>query len=432
MRAKAPRSLAATPPAPAANPWLATSALRRLTISLILAEQEDLVSKGRLPRQAMISLLDPNLAPAEQDSLSIDEDGLGFDSLSRLSLILRVNRFFHLEATGIEDYLLTHRSLGDWVALLDQHLLMMGEDAQITFATSGSAGPAKQICHTASNLLAEVQALCQGPIAMKMQPNARIVSLVPPHHIFGFLFTCLLPSAVGATVLDLHRASPFAAIRRARANDWVIGTPLTWRTLHDSGLVFATGVQGVTSAGSACDRTWSVRQVNSLDRMTEIYGATETGGLGTRIHPDAPFDLLSHLARDPAGDAVMRCNSAEGPLPLQDHLDWVGPRQFHIRGRRDDVVKVGGVNVSPAHVSKVLCACEGVAAAAVRLGEERMKAFVVPAPGFSPTTLEPALRAYILRTLPAPARPTRVTFGPELPVNAMGKSCDWDPMPTIE
>lgn len=416
-------------PITAANPWLAPAALRRLAISLILAEQEDLVAKGRLPRGALTALDDPNLSTDAQDALRIDEDGLGFDSLSRLSLILRINRFFHLSDTGIEDYLLMHRRLGDWVALLDQHLRLLGEGARFTFATSGSAGPVKHVCHTATALLAEVQAHRQGPLA-KIPPGARILSLVPPHHIYGFLFTCVLPQAIGATVVDLHHAGPFAAIRHARAGDLVIGTPLNWRLLHDSGLRFAPGVQGVTSAGPACPRTWAVQHVNGLTHLTEVYGATETGGIGTRSGAEAPFDLLSHLVREPGGDTVGPRGSA--PLPLQDDLDWVAARQFRIQGRRDDVVKVGGINVSPAHVKTVLCACEGVAAVAVRLGQERIKAFVVPAPGVTPSALEPVLRAHILRALPAPARPAPVTFGPALPVNAMGKSCDWDPLPGDE
>ena len=409
-----------------ANVWLAAETIRRLSVSLVLAEQEDLVARGQMPRDAMAALQDPRLSAMQQDALLIDADGLGFDSLARLKLILRFNRFFNLSDTGIEDYLLLQRSLGDWCGLLDHHLRLVADRAQFTFATSGSAGPVKHISHSASDLLAEVQALRHGPLVHLAQ-GTRIVLLVPPHHIYGFLFGCLLPRVLGGPVLDLRLAGPTAVFHHAMPGDLIIGTTLNWQLVHDSGRVFPPSVSGITSAGASSDKTWATRHVNDLDHLTEVYGATETGGIGTRSDPDAPFRLLPHLTHTKAG-AVQRARD-QYRLAVQDRLVWEGDGYFRVLGRLDDVVKVGGVNVSPAHVVGVLCACDGVAFASVRLGNDRMKAFVVAKPGSDPPELEARLRAHILRNLSAPARPASLTFGATLPVNAMGKSCDWATTP---
>ena len=121
--------------APQVLPRLTAETIRRLCINLIFAEQTELVGKGLMARGLLQPLQDPGLSPHDLDGLGIDEEGLGFDSLARLGLILRVNRFFQLSTTGIEDYLLVHRSLGDWVGLIGQHLDMVGNSAVFTFDT---------------------------------------------------------------------------------------------------------------------------------------------------------------------------------------------------------------------------------------------------------------------------------------------------------
>ncbi len=404
--------------------FLAAGPIRRLCVSLILAEQKDLIAKGQMPRDATRPLENPRLAAAVLDRLRVDEDGLGFDSLARLGLILRVNRFFNLSATGVEDYLLMQRSLGEWVELIGEHFRLIGAEAALTFDTSGSGGPVKHVNHRASGLEAEMRALLAGPL----QPFAtgmtgRTLTLVPPHHIYGFLFTCLLPMLAECPVLDLHQTGPAAVFRHAKAGDLIIGTPFNWQMLHRTGLRLPDGVLGVTSAGPSTAATWDVLPANGLAQLIEIYGATETGGLGHRTSFSAPFQLLPHLnARD---------HKIFGPdgvaLNVQDRLDWVTSNSFHVQGRRDDVVQVAGVNVSPAEVCRRISLMDGVAEVAVRPGPDRLKAFVVP--GLTvrdQAAFEAAVRSHILVSLSAPARPASLTFGVALPRNAMGKVCDWD------
>jgi 4-coumarate--CoA ligase len=406
-----------------ANPLLAATTLRRLCVSLIRAEQADLAAKGQMGPTTLGYLADPSLSPSGIDALAIDEDGLGFDSLSRLSLILRVNRFFDLAQTGIEDYLLMHRTIGAWVRLLDHHLQIVGDQTRFGFATSGSAGPVKHVRHRIQDLLSEVAALRDGPLG-HVQAGARVLCLVPPHHIYGFLFGCLLPQVIGADVVDLSLSGPTAVARQARPGDLIIGTPLNWQLLHDSGITLPAGVSGVTSAGPSTETTWAVRSVNGLAHLTEVYGATETGGVGFRSDPVAPFCLLPHLTRTGTTE-VLSTDGSGPPRPVQDRLDWVDDARFRVIGRVDDVVKVAGVNVSPSHVRAILRECDGVIDAAVRLGDGRMRAFVVPHAEMDLITLERQLNAHILRHLVAAARPSELTFGPSLPQNTMGKSCDW-------
>jgi long-chain acyl-CoA synthetase len=444
--AKMPRSSAGTdtsrPPFPKkaveTPEWLDRGTIRRLIKSLIHVEHERLASAGRIDPCFATRLAAPYITAQDIEALAIDEATLGFDSLSLIDLVLAVNRLFGLHTTGVEDYLMVQRTIGDWTGLVHHHLSLRGPDANFTFMTSGSSGAPREITHSARYLTTEIRAFLMGPMeGFSTVSDVRILALVPAHHIYGFLFTCLLPKIAGFEVLDLCRAGPNAASRLAKAGDIVVGTPFTWQILEKTRSALAPGVCGVTSGAPSTQQTWDGAKALGLDRMIEIYGATETSGIGTRRSFDAPFDLLPHLKmsqdeiylhEDTPGGVT---NSvADGrPLPLQDNLVWQGKHKFAVAGRKDDMVQIGGVNVSPQHVREVLLAAGGVADAAVRLDLDRLKAFVVPAPRQPPEddqTLQARLREVLRSKLPAPARPQNIRIGDEIPKNSIGKLTDWD------
>jgi acyl-coenzyme A synthetase/AMP-(fatty) acid ligase len=64
-----------------------------------------------------------------------------------------------------------------------------------TVFTSGSTGPMLAAPKTAASLFGEAHALAR---SFGIGPGDRIVGSVPPVHIYGLLFTLLLPLACGA------------------------------------------------------------------------------------------------------------------------------------------------------------------------------------------------------------------------------------------
>ena len=407
-----------------AAPDLDARSLRRLVLSLIMAEQDQLQRSGSLHRDHHLLGMVATLPDAEIDRLAIAEDQLGFDSLARLDLILSINRFFQLDMSGVEDYLLVHPTIGDWIRLIGKHRSIVADDWSFGFATSGSAGKPKIIVHEAKTLWAEMMAQRAGPF-QDILPSGRIICLVPPHHIYGFLFSCVLAEILGAEVIDLHRAAPTAAFREAKRGDLVVGTPFNWEMLCKTDKSFSDGIYGVMSAGPSTPQSWKAATDLGLTRMTEIFGATETGGLGTRTSGDTPFTLLPHLIMQ-KGEVI--CQRRQRPLTLQDDLAWVNDREFTVQGRKDHAVQVAGVNVSPAMVTDHIKQVDGVADAVVRPGDPRLKAFVVPT-DFAPDeeTLRRAIQSHLQHHLAPVARPSSIDFGPALPRNGMGKLVDWHP-----
>jgi benzoate-CoA ligase family protein len=96
-------------------------------------------------------------------------------------------------------------------------------------------------------------------------------------------------------------------------------------------------------------------------------------------------------------------------------------------GRTDDMLKVGGIWVSPVEVEGTLLAHPAVTECAVvgvpdSVGLIKPKAWVVPAPGFEPTgELAEELIAYCGESMAAYKRPRWIEFVEELPKTATGK-----------
>ena len=402
---------------------LSAQDIERVTASLIRAEQDCLIRAGKMHQDAHIDARTGPLQGLPRLELSVDEDGLGFDSLARLGLVEAVNRFYGLSATGIEDYLLVHRKLAEWVTLIGEHFQRVGESACLTFGSSGSTGVQGFHAHAARHLQSEVSAHLAGAFAGAGIPGRVLVS-VPAHHIYGFLWGVMIPAALGCPAIDLPAGLPGPLLREAAPGDLIISTPFGLEQLAKTAQTLPANVAAVSSGGPTTARTWEAGAALGLSRMIEVYGASETGGLGWRDDPQVPFHRVADI--DGQGEALTR---AGAPLAVQDILDWQGAQRFFVAGRKDKVVQIAGTNVSLDLVRRTLLEEDSVADAAIRLDGERLKAFIVPRQPDAPTRpLEASLRTR-LGALPPVARPDRFTFGPTLPRSASGKLQDWDSPP---
>lgn len=337
----------------------------------------------------------------------------------------RVAEFFGLNAEDGQR-LGKMPSLEQWSQYLEGHV--GPRPHVITFSTSGSTGTPKSVKRDYAHL--EEDALC----LTAMLPNAkRIVGLVPPHHIYGFIHTVLLPKALGLPRLDLRFQPPSSILRALTSGDVVMGFPHIWKGCAETEEPIPPDVQGMTSTGPCPTEVIHALRRNGLKSMIEIYGSSENGAIAHRLSPEAPLTLMGTWRRVGTSH-VERVNAPAKhatPFSLQDVLNWVDETRFFIVGRRDNAVQVGGVNVYPSRVREVLLQAEVVEDCAVRLmrPEEgsRLKAFVVPRVGITPGhKLRDDLRTYLTHTLSAPEMPTSITFGPAIPKNDMGKETDWD------
>lgn len=349
------------------------------------------------------------------------EHGLGADSLERFQLASALGSALHMDATDLDQQLLSLPTLSDWCDCARASLALAGE--RISFRTSGSSGLPKLCTHALAQLEQEVQHW-----AGMLGPVKRILYTVPAHHIYGFLFTVLLPQALPAApqLVDARATLPARLAALARSGDLVVSFPDYWAGAAGAGQPFAPGVAGITSTAPCPDPVALQLQALGLE-LLQIYGSSETAGIGWRRQAGAAYTLLPCWERTAQPGLLLR----EGrEVALQDTLDWRGERAFLPAGRLDQAVQVGGVNVHPAAVEAVLARHPGVAEAAVRLMRpdegQRLKAFIVPADPAAPeAALAGELAAWARTHLTMAARPVSFTFGSNVPRTKQGKRADW-------
>ncbi len=349
------------------------------------------------------------------EDLAIADDApapsLASDSLERMWLAGAVGEMFHLEDEA--GALMQAPTFGAW--LDDVARAWTGE--RVTFLTSGSTGRPKPCVHLLADLATEVEAL-----AGLFPGRRRVVSAVPAHHIYGFLFTGLLPARLGLPV------APYGALR---PGDLVVSFPDHWRLVARTHAAFPPDVAGVTSTAPCPPDLREDLAARGLAAFTEVYGSSETAGLGTRRHPDPAYTLMPHWtfgAPDPDGAQTVLHRTGRA-VTLMDAVAREDERRFTLAGRRDGAVQVGGHNVHPARISERLRTHPLVADALVRPMRPdegtRLKAFVVLAEGVEEGAAREELTGWIAGAFPAPERPVGLRFGAALPVGAMGKVGDW-------
>ena len=392
--------------------WRHGPALERVVRDLVAAE----LSAARPGR----SLAPPASWPAGLD-LAVD---LGADSLDLMGAATALADLLGFVRAGMDDALLAQTRLAHWIGTAQASLAI--DDSVLTFRTSGSSGAPKRCAHHLAGLWREVDELA------RLAPGRRrILAAVPAHHIYGFLFTVLLPQASGAAlpVLELRGASPAALAGMAQAGDLVVGHPDFWGQVAALAPAFAADVVGVSSGAPCPDATARALQAGGL-RLLQVYGSSETAGVGWRERAGEPYRLFSYWRRAPDENTIARMAAGGSEcFPLQDRLDWVDATRFLPNGRIDQAVQVGGGNVFPAYVAEVLAMHPDVAQCAVRLMRldegARLKAFVVPAAGCAPAPLRAALASWIAERLTPAERPAAYSFGPALPRQPGGKGADW-------
>ena len=327
--------------------------------------------------------------------------------------------------------------------------------------TSGTTGSPKGAMHRHANLRAVCETYAQD--VLEVRPDDRFFSVAKLFFAYGFGNSLLFPLSVGATaLLEPARPSPQGVAERVRADRPTLffAGPSFLAALLAAELppdTFAS-VRLCVSAGEALPATL-------YRRFTERFGVEILDGIGSTealhiflsnragsVRPGTSGNVVRGYqleVRDedgrqvPAGapgslfvrgDSVATgywCRTDASREVFQG--EWLRTGDTYVRaddgyftclGRSSDLLKAGGIWVSPAEVEERLLQHPGVAEAAVvgvadRDELEKPVAFVVARRG---TDLDPeALVAWCREALAAFKRPRAVVVVDELPKTATGK-----------
>lgn len=301
---------------------------------------------------------------------------------------------------------------------LDRHL--------VTLTTSGSTGAHQSMAKTGAQLVGEGELVGK---AFGLRPGDRVLSTVPPHHIYGLLWGVLMPLRSGAAMLregPLHAEAVVGEIERHRVTH-LVSVPAHLAAVAAADRAPA-GVVAFSSGAPLPSATGRALQERHGWRVVEVYGSTETGGIGSREPGQelwTPFPDAT-VSADPEGvllvDSPRLDPGAPRPYRLADRIELREGGRFALLGRVDGVVKVAGKRVALREVEERLLAVPGVRDAAALAqpspglrGEEIWVA--VAASGHTPESLRTALSGW----LDPVALPRRIRVLEALPREATGK-----------
>lgn len=324
----------------------------------------------------------------------------------------QVGLFFGFEPTEFED-------LSD---LAGQAYRVYRQNRFVQLSTSGSTGTPKQCPHTEKMM--EIEGLGVGK---HFRQAKRFITLTPRQHLYGLSFAVFFVSLFKIPCEPLAPIPLQPWFSLLRSGDVIAGFPLFWEYFLKAGNTFPAGVTAVTSTGPCPKGLFDRLKQAGAEKVVELYGASETGGIGVRYSEEEPFQINDFWKVSADGSKIHR-EGIDGWLPFPDQVRFIPPRGIFPLKRMDRVVQVAGVNVSLKHVEDILQQHPAVKACRVRLMRpdegKRLKAFIVLNPGYSEQSVS-EIRTHLSQYLSSHELPRSFTFGESLPVNEMGKSSDW-------
>lgn len=292
--------------------------------------------------------------------------------------------------------------------------------------TSGSTGEPKRYLRTWGALVHETR-VAGRRLGLAAGRGGLVVATVPPQHMYGFVYSVMLPVQFGY-VLAAERPFYPDDIRRVLGSHPRPGVLVT-TPLHIRACVLDAArlpdIEFILSSTAPLDSALAAQAEHAFrTQVLEFYGSTETGAIASR-RPTASdvwrvFDDV-RVSMD-AQDFCVDADYFTKPMKLSDHVEVMNPREFVLFGRNTDLIKIAGKRISLGDLNRHLLAIEGVEDGTFFSpdGEParvtRLTAFVV-APGKTRDAILKALRQRIDPVfLPRPLRMVDA-----LPRNTMGK-----------
>ena len=243
------------------------------------------------------------------------------------------------------------------------------QQTQLTIFTSGSNGQPKAINKSLIQLQREVEVLEQqwGPVLGR----AAAVATVSHQHIYGLLFRLLWPLASGRSFHSPIYLSPEPMLQAVASDSacWV-ASPAQLKRLDDrtewDKIARLTAI--FSSGGPLATDVASHIEAQSGQQVIEIYGSSETGGIGWRRTAAGaawrPFAGIQ-LTNSAAGETLLRSPflPETTTFTLADRVELQADGLFILSGRLDRIVKVEEKRLSLDELEQTLKEQAGIAEA---------------------------------------------------------------------
>lgn len=297
--------------------------------------------------------------------------------------------------------------------------------------TGGSTGKPKVWSKSPRNMFAEAFYLKE---KFALAENDLFVATVPPYHIYGLLFSVLIPFIAHARLLPDIYTFPQEIISTINKNKAtvLVSVPIHYRSLKVDNLSAPSLKAAFSSSGVLDGADAQFFYAKTGLGITEIYGSTETGGIATRSIAEntdswKPFDILSwklagkrlSVKSDFASREMERDNASY--CLTGDEVRADVDNRFVLLGRADGIVKVAGKRVDLTDVqNKIMALPEVSDAIVIALPEDKGRENIIAAVVACPLN-ETQIRKSLMAVLEPYAVPRRIKIVKQITRTATGK-----------
>jgi long-chain acyl-CoA synthetase len=307
--------------------------------------------------------------------------------------------------------------------------------------TSATTGAARVIAFTAEQLAADAENIVATMGLRPDWPNLGVISLA---HSYGFS-SLVTPLLLHGIPLILAPAPLPETVRRAAAMADAVtlpAVPAMWRAWHEAGAI-PPNTRLAVSAGAPLPPALEQSVFGKWGlKIHNFYGASECGGIAYDAGESPRADAaragapMKNVRLSVADDGCLEvrsravgqsylprpdANLADGCFHTSDLAEMSDGLVF-LRGRANDQINVAGRKVSPETIERALlshpqvleCLAFGVPSREAERTEEIVAVIVS-------RECEPALRQFVLETLPAWQTPRHWWFVEALQTNSRGK-----------
>lgn len=266
---------------------------------------------------------------------------------------------------------------------IDFNLLNEPEDDVVVaeFHTSGSSGIPLCVEKKAGQLFRESRLLAD---VFQIDCQKTLMSGVPIRHMYGFLFSVMIPKVSGCSLVAEKPLSTGSISRvfRAFSVDIFVSSPAQLRSL--ASVEAPPRIPMIFSSGAPLHQQTRLKLEANKTSVVEIFGSTETGGIAMRREKTQWWTPLPgvQVKSDPTDKLLIRSpflENANSFYLTEDRIEIFEGKFRHL-GRADDVVKIGGKRVSKLELTNAILSHSQVEDAVIAVmedGTRSLHAFVV-------------------------------------------------------
>lgn len=293
----------------------------------------------------------------------IGSGGMGLlTGAERAAAARRIESFFGCPAGALE----TGRPalLSDWAGRTQE--AVERRLVAFSFTAAGRDSATESSTHAAADVYADAAAT-----ANLLYGRRRLVSLVSPHGLMGFVATTLAANLQNIPYVDARLLPPETLARKLAFGDVVVATPTLWRYMMREGVAAPDNAVAVSFGEAMGAELAADLRKSGFGALRELYGSTETGVVAWRDSPGEPFNLFDRWLRVDGALARRLASGETRVVDAMDVVEWTGERTFRLGARRDGAVQIGAVNVFPDRIAATIGAHRLVKACRVEIMRQR-------------------------------------------------------------